>query len=103
MDQFQIIMMFLGVVVLSAIGAQYYFQYTLKKYERDLWESFGRLSSLNASGYLSSIWYVLSGKYRESSNDVFIWSCKLYRSTMILLIIAVLLVFVLWPMTWELS
>ncbi len=101
MDDFQIIMGFWGVIVVILIVAQYYFQYALKKYEKGLWESFGKPSVLNANGFFTSIWYVLRGKYIESSNKIFIKSCKYYRTAMILFIIGAIIVFGLWPMTWN--
>jgi surface polysaccharide O-acyltransferase-like enzyme len=101
MDEFQIIMVFWGVIVLILVTAQYYFLYALKKHETDLWESFGKPSVLNANGYFKSIWYVLIGKYIESSNEAFIKSCKFYRMAMALFVIGGFIVFGLWPMTWN--
>jgi hypothetical protein len=100
MDEFQIVMILWGVVVVALIAAQQYFQYALKKYENTLWESLGKPSAFKVNGLFSSIWYVLSGKYNNSASQEFIKSCQLYRMAMIFFIISAMIVFGFWPATW---
>lgn len=94
-------MLLWGGIVVLAIISHSYFQYALKNYETDLWESFGKPSALNSNGFFRSNWYVISGNYFESKSPKFIMACKYHRINVMLTVVGALIVFGVWPATWS--
>ena len=97
MDTFNILFVIWGVIVLATIISQYFFFYMLKNQEKLLWESFGKPSPLNATGFFSSTFYVLRGKYKDTDNTKFINSCVFYRITLFVFFGFGCLFFLLYP------
>jgi uncharacterized membrane protein YesL len=89
-----------GIVVLLVVVAEVYYFYALKKFERTLWESFGKPSLLNTNGFVSQIKFLLSGEFNRCESEKFIKACKYLIATIILFLFTGILVFGLWPLTW---